>query len=114
MMVFGRGQESKEASFDIAVIDVTGGQEMLLVGEMDVAAAPAVRERLRDAIERGPGNIIVDMRSVAFLDSSVLGVLVAARKRAFLNGVEIILRSPSTSVRQVLALTALGSFFDIE
>jgi anti-anti-sigma factor len=114
MMVFGRGSGSKEAAFNVAVIDVAGGQEMLLVGEMDVAAAPVVRERLRDAIEQGPGNVIIDMRSVAFLDSSVLGVLVAARKRAFLNGVQIILRSPSESVRQVLALTALGSFFDIE
>jgi anti-anti-sigma factor len=114
MMVFGRGHGSKQAAFDVAVIDVIGGQEMLLVGEMDVAAAPVVRERLRDVIERGPGNVVIDMRSVAFLDSSVLGVLVAARKRAFLNGVRIILRSPSPSVRQVLSLTALGSFFDIE
>ena len=113
-MVFGRGSGAKEATFDVAVIDVHGGREMLLVGEMDVAAAPVVRERLRDAIEQGPGNVIVDMRSVNFLDSSVLGVLVAARKRAFLNGVRIVLRSPSESVRQVLALTALGSFFEID
>jgi len=65
------------------VLDDAAGDVVVVVveGEHDIYTAPTLRERLDEAIGRG-GGIVVDLTGATFVDSSVLGALLAARRRA--------------------------------
>jgi anti-sigma B factor antagonist len=49
-----------------------------LVGELDLYNAPALREALGAVLAERPERVVLDLRDVTFLDSTVLGVLVEA------------------------------------
>jgi anti-sigma B factor antagonist len=58
---------------------------LTVAGEVDLATAPALRERLRELrAEERP--VRVDLSQVEFMDSSGLAVLVAATNEARANG----------------------------
>ncbi len=50
-------------------------------GELDVATAPALRERLREAHDRGVRRLVLDLCDVTFIDSLTLAAIVGARTR---------------------------------
>jgi anti-sigma B factor antagonist len=54
---------------------------VVVEGEHDIYTAPTLRERLDEAIGRGSG-VVVDLTGATFVDSSVLGALLDARRRA--------------------------------
>src|SRR5215218_5605394 len=64
------------------VLDDAAGDVVVVVveGEHDIYTAPALRDRLDEAIGRG-GGIVVDLTGATFVDSSVLGALLGARSR---------------------------------
>lgn len=76
-------------------------------GEIDVATAPKLRETLHDLIQSGCRRIVLDCRELAFLDSSGIGLLVAARKRLGTEG-ELVMESPADHIRKVLELTGVA------
>ena len=51
-------------------------QVLVLRGEHDLSTAPDVRAHVEEAVAVG-GDLIVDLSEVGFIDSSILGVLVA-------------------------------------
>ena len=69
------------------VLDDTAGDVVVVVveGEHDIYTAPTLRERLDEALDRG-GGIVVDLTAATFVDSSVLGALLDARRRALEAG----------------------------
>ena len=69
------------------VLDETAGDVVVVVveGEHDIYTAPTLRERLDEALGRG-GGIVVDLTGATFVDSSVLGALLDARRRAIEAG----------------------------
>lgn len=64
-------------------VDDSAGDVVVVVveGEHDIYTAPTLRERLDEAIGRGRGTV-VDLTAATFVDSSVLGALLDARRRA--------------------------------
>jgi anti-anti-sigma factor len=78
-------------------------------GEIDMANAALFREVLRQVVERkNGGRIVVDMRDVTFLDSSGLGMLVAAQRAATVKGIELRLADPNPIVRMTLEVANLA------
>src|ERR671932_2222713 len=65
------------------VLDDTAGDVVVVsvAGEHDIYTAPTLREHLEEALGRG-GGIVVDLTEATFVDSSVLGALLDARRRA--------------------------------
>jgi anti-sigma B factor antagonist len=65
------------------VLDDAAGDVVVVVveGEHDIYTAPTLRDRLEEAIGRG-GGLVVDLTGATFVDSSVLGALLDARRRA--------------------------------
>ncbi len=77
-------------------------------GDIDAANAPLLREVLRQVLETGEaGHVEVAMRDVTFLDSSGLGMLVAAQRAATAKGRTLMLREAGPVVRMVLEVTHL-------
>jgi anti-sigma B factor antagonist len=54
---------------------------VVVEGEHDIYTAPTLRERLDEAIGRS-NWVVVDLTGATFVDSSVLGALLDARRRA--------------------------------
>jgi anti-sigma B factor antagonist len=58
-------------------VESSGGIRVLVLrGEHDLSTAPDVRAHVEDAV-RADGDLVVDLSETGFIDSSILGVLVA-------------------------------------
>ena len=84
-----------------------------IAGEVDLASAPALKLRLA-ALAGAPGarDIVLELSELRHLDSTGLAVLIGFRKRLEAEQ-RLVIASPSTEVRRLLALTGLDSTFDL-
>ncbi len=68
-------------------IDVLGeprplAQVFALRGTLDIATSPSLRSALLDATQAGKEEIIIDLTRVDYIDSTGLGSLIGAQRRA--------------------------------
>jgi anti-sigma B factor antagonist len=92
------------------------GQGVLLRvgGEVDLATSPQLHAKLVDLVEVGEASsVVVDLTPVAFMDSTGLGVLLAAHKRARANGGRVLFVCPEGPVLRVLRLTGMDKVLSI-
>lgn len=90
-------------------IDYDGGCVVLaLAGEIDVYSAPVLRENLMALGAAGHHRIALDLGSMAFCDSTGLGLLVGAVKRATAGGGGLAVFSPPEHFMKVLRITGLS------
>ncbi len=87
---------------------------LALVGAIDIATAPMLRERLLELYEQGARDVVVDLAGVDLIDSSGLGLLVAALKRYREAGGNLRLRSPTHRLQKMLDMTGLSTVFEVE
>jgi anti-anti-sigma factor len=78
-----------------------------LRGDLDLAAVPALREHLLDALSHSTNTLILDLSEVSFCDASGLAVLVGAQHRAQLLGVTLSVAAPRPQIAKVLRITGL-------
>jgi anti-sigma B factor antagonist len=91
-----------EASSDTVVVH----------GEIDMATAPQLRDLLDELVSGGSRRIVLDCRDLGFLDSSGIGVLVAARNRMG-DGGELVIDSPTPQVLKVLEITGVSEHLSV-
>jgi len=87
-----------------SVVD-DGTVSISLEGELDLASAPQVEERLSSVEARRPARLIVDLSRLAFIDSTGLRLLLQADARAREHGCELVLRPGDASVQRVFEVT---------
>src|SRR5580693_573640 len=68
---------------------------VVLRGDVDVFARPALSEALSRVIATRGGDVVVDLTAVRFLDSAGVRVLEVARERLSGQGRTLTVRSPS-------------------
>ncbi|MGX1910079.1 STAS domain-containing protein [Streptomyces phaeochromogenes] len=84
-----------------------------LCGEIDVLTATPWSVRL-DALTADPGpELVLDLRSVTFIDCSGLAALCRARKRTEIRGGRLRLVTGSPSILRLLRLTDLARSFEV-
>jgi anti-sigma B factor antagonist len=74
------------------------GRHLVAVdGELDLTAAPDLRDAIDAAIEAGAVTVVVDLNAVTFIDSTAIGVLLAARERMCRAGgsLEVVCEEPN-------------------
>jgi anti-anti-sigma factor len=84
---------------------VAGITVLALSGELDLAAAPAIRDELAHARAGGARGIVLDMAEVTFLDSSALRELLRADAAMRTDGVALVLATVRPPVARLLELT---------
>lgn len=84
-----------------------------LHGVLDVASAPTFQTALQSILDEGGRQAVVNMTGVSFMDSSGLGVLIAAHRRLDGMGGRVALVNVAPAVRKVLQLTRTDRFFDL-
>jgi len=95
-----------ETAFDIGT--VRRGEEIVLVieGEIDIATAPLLDERLNDPDVASARTVIVDLDRVTFMDSTGLRVLVS-HALAETNGMRLQLTRGSPQVQRLFAVSGM-------
>jgi anti-sigma B factor antagonist len=86
---------------------------LTVAGEVDVATAPTLRERLVQLIADGNTRLTIDLTPVDFLDSTGLGVLVGTLKRIRQAEGELVLVIPQERIRRLFEITGLNKIFEI-
>jgi anti-anti-sigma factor len=102
-----RGIELTEDTFDPSGLVVT------VSGELDVATAPVLRERLTAAIDAGTQRLVIDLSAISFLDSIALAAIVHAKQRLPENGRLALAVDPSSYVMLVFESGGLPKVLDL-
>jgi anti-sigma B factor antagonist len=95
-------------------VHVHGGMNVFaLTGSLDIATSPTVRASLLEASERGDHKLIVDLTKVEFLDSTGLGALIGAQRRAKEFGGDVRLVAKEGQILRLLRITGLMKVFAV-
>ena len=92
---------------DIASADNEGARVISVRGELDLYPAPDLRTRLLSAVEDGQDEIVLDLRETTFMDSTALGVIIAALRALQERGGRLVLVNERRSIAKTLAITGL-------
>lgn len=78
-----------------------------LSGDVDMAVVPELRIRLDAALDGGCDNVVLDLASVEYADSSALGLLVWLDHRLRPGGGRLVLAGANPDVARILELSGL-------
>jgi anti-sigma B factor antagonist len=84
-----------------------------LGGEVDLLTAPQLERELGTLTENGARRVVVDLAGAAFIDSTVLGVLLKTLTRLDAVGGELVLVSDDHRILKIFEVTGLGRVFRI-
>jgi anti-sigma B factor antagonist len=99
--------------FEVSEEVAPGYTVVSVTGEVDVATAPKLRERLDEAVDRGTALLVVDLTPVTFIDSTGLGVLIGVSKRVEDAGEILRLVIAEPRIIKLLEITGLLDLFTI-
>lgn len=101
-------------NFSVTAKPTTDGVAILAVqGEVDVYTAPRLKEEINQRLEAGVSKLVVDLSEVAYMDSSGLGVLIGALRRARDAGGDLLVASPNPRIARILDVTGLSRIFNV-
>jgi anti-anti-sigma factor len=93
---------------------VTDGVSFLTAaGDIDLATASRLRRAGEHALSPFTSTLRIDLRDVAFIDSTGIGALVAIYNKADADRQTVILHNLQPQVRRVLQLTGMDIAFEI-
>jgi anti-sigma B factor antagonist len=87
--------------------------EARLIGDLDLANAPLVRDELIRMLDEGATKLSIDLSDLTFLDSTGIAALVVVRKHALDLGVELDVHSPREAVCHVLEACGVDELFGL-
>jgi len=82
-------------------------------GEIDIFTAPEFKERVTGAIDAGREIVIVDLTATTFVDSSSLGVLIAAHRRLVQRDGRLIVACAAPAVLNTFKITGLDAVLEV-
>lgn len=100
--------------FGVGITSRDGAINVAFCGELDITAAPAMREAFQDPDVAEASTLHVDLTKVTFLDSSALGLIVTVCRRARDAGSTFAVICNDGIVRRVLAISGLIEYLHVE
>ena len=85
-----------------------------LVGELDLATAPDVREPLFEAIAAGTHQLVLDLAELTFVDSTGIATLLSVRRRIQAAGGALAVANVSDHVANVFTITGVAGPLDVQ
>ncbi|GAB7079835.1 STAS domain-containing protein [Megalodesulfovibrio paquesii] len=89
---------------------------LTLADHLPVESMPAIRHAVEDAIQQPwLERVVINLRQATFLDSTGIGLLVAAKRWTALHGKRLFLTQPCEQIMKTLHLVHLAdSFFYLD
>jgi anti-sigma B factor antagonist len=105
----------EEGPADLILATRTEGFATVVVaqGEVDLSTIPLLTAKLDDLIAEGQVDLIIDMAGVEFIDSTGLGALVGARKKALAKEGSVHLACIQSKVLKIFKITQLTEIFPV-
>ena len=91
---------------DVTILDLEGN---LVLGP----AVSTFRDQLQELVEAGKRKILINLKSVGFVDSSGIGAMVGAHTSLESTGGQCKFSGAQPRVVQALTLTHMGEIFDM-
>ncbi len=107
LMTRSNTSEDTDPLLTIAADRSSTGVVLRATDEIDVDSAPLLRSAIEEAVDTGAPAIDLDLSRVAFMDSTGLSTIIAARTRLGEGAVRVV--AASEPVRRTLDLTGLGA-----
>ena len=89
------------------------GVVLAITGEIDIATAPRLRERLNTVIDRGMNRVVIDLSMVDFIDSVALGVVVHVKNRLNEDGRLAVVAEEGSYTMLIFEAAGLDSVVDL-
>ncbi|HET7522485.1 MAG TPA: STAS domain-containing protein [Bacillales bacterium] len=93
---------------------VHGVDTLSVSGEIDAYTAPQLRNELLPLAQKEGAAVAVDLSRVEYMDSTGLGVFVAALKYTKKHGGRIKITGPTPRVKRLFDITGLAEIIDID
>ncbi|GAA1967304.1 hypothetical protein GCM10009738_49240 [Kitasatospora viridis] len=91
------------------------GQAVLsLDGALDVRSAADARAVLHQAVDRGTGDLVLDLAALRAWDATGLGVIMGTHRRAGRLGRRLVLRAVPAQLQRLLVATRLHRILAVE
>ena len=84
-----------------------------VTGEVDVANADGLRDKIDGAFEDGATSVVVDLEKCSYIDSTGIGVLVGAATKASELDVEFSVVKPQANVLRVFTLLGVDEQLNV-
>jgi len=99
----------------VFAVETHGGWQVLrLQGELDLAVGSELQGDVIRLLPAGEARTIaIDLSGVTFIDSTVIGILAMAHKRAARSGGHLALVGATGRIVRVLDLTGLSTVLDV-
>jgi len=82
-------------------------------GEVDLASYAHLRNRISDLVTTGRANLVIDLSSTAFLDSTALGALIGGRRKAYAAGGSFVIVCANPQLLRLFEITKLDLVFKV-
>jgi anti-sigma B factor antagonist len=108
---------SLDPSRDLVTFDVTANGPTVRIralGEIDSSSASSLRAELDAVLDGTPGEVVLDLTGVSFLDSAGLSTLAAAHRRATADGTRLRVLASGRAVMRPLQITGLWELLGAE
>jgi anti-sigma B factor antagonist len=92
---------------EIEILYLDRGAEVILMGALDLATAPGLREHLSELVSQGWIDITIDIAELRFLDSIGLSVLIMTQKRVEEMGGSLVVHYPTKAALKLFDTTGL-------
>ena len=93
--------------------EVAQGGEMRLRphGDLDMSTAPMLEDHIQRARAGGARTVVVDLRTLDFMDSTGLTLITRYNNEARRDGFEFALVPGNSRIQRLFDLTGLGEYF---
>lgn len=98
---------------NVSVVDLGNWTLLRVAGEIDMATCPELRQAIVGQIHEGNTQLVIDLASVEFIDSTGLGVLIGGLKRARSQGGDLRVSGVHGRIERLFELTGLGDVLAI-
>lgn len=82
-------------------------------GRLDVETSPEFHKRLKELIDKGTKNVVINMGKLIFIASAGLGVLINLNSAIEKNGGKLVLSSMSDKIAKIFKLLGFINLFEI-
>ena len=103
----------QEPPLEVLEARLAGAPGVAVRGELDLATAPLLAERLEEAIRESRGAFVADLSGLGFLDSSGVHALLRALALLGREDRQLALVCPPGPVRRVLAQAGVADMFTV-
>jgi anti-anti-sigma factor len=100
-------------SFTIDERTRAGGAELALAGDLDMSATFVLEPVLDRVLAGAPGELVLDLAGVPFVDSSGLGLLIATHERADRAGVDMAISGAAPEIQRVFHIVGLDGVLPV-